>query len=314
MNTTVTAAGGPHLRAVGRHVLLLLLTLLVLLAATPAGATTPPAPSTIDRSAVGDLTLTPPPGDDPVDPGPADDDEPPADDEPPVEDDGTADDPSEPGPDEPANSQDGPGGFIPPKSKPKFTLTAQCIPKPGFLYAAKWPSAPAGSTYIMQWREAGGPVAALAGKSGFVPSGEGDFQARVLVVHMGNLVHAFGWTDVSVDCPDPEVTIDVTPHCDPEPGLAYEIAVQDPPGGNLAYKAQWRQPGGAVQTVDGQSGTIATGEGTFEIRGVLHYQGPGFYPTDWATVVVDCPHDPGDEPGGDEPEDAPVPGLPTFTG
>lgn len=306
MNTTVTAAGGSHLRAVGRHVLLLLLTLLVLLAATPAGATAPPTPSTIDRSAVGNLT--PPPGDDPVDPGPADDDAPPADD------DASADAPSEPSADEPDNGQDGPGGLIPPKSKPKFTLTAQCIPKPGFLYAAKWPSAPAGSTYIMQWREVGGPIAALGGKSGFVPSGEGDFQARVLVLHMGNLVHAFGWTDVSVDCPDPGVTIEVTSHCDPEPGLAYEIAVQDPPGGNLAYKAQWREPGGAVQTVDGQSGTIATGEGTFEIRGVLHHQGPGFYPTDWVTVVVDCPGDPGDEPGGDEPEDAPVPGVPTFTG
>lgn len=313
MNTTVTAAGG-SLRALGRHVLLLLLTLLVLLAATPAGATTPPASSAIDRSAVGDLTLMPPPGDDPVDPGPANDDDPPVDDEPPVDDDEPADDPSEPDPDAPVNGQDGPGGFIPPKSKPKFTLTAQCIPKPGFLYAAKWPSAPAGSTYLMQWREVGGPVAALAGKSGFVPSGEGDFQARVLVLHLGNLVHAFGWTDVSVDCPDPEVTIDVTPHCDPEPGLAYEIAVQDPPEGNLAYKAQWREPGGAVQTVDGQSGTIASGEGTFEIRGVLHYQGPGFYATDWVTVVVDCPDDPGDEPGDDEPEDAPVPGLPNFTG
>ena len=303
MNTTVTAAGGHHLRAVGRHVLLLLLTLLVLLAATPAGATTPPARTTVD-----DLRLTPPPEHDPADPGPADDDTPADGDDMPSE-----GEPSEPALDEPAVPA-GPGGLIPPKGKPKFTLAPQCIPKPGFLYQAKWPSAPAGSAYLLQWREVGGPIAALGGTSGFVASGEGDFQARVLVVHQGDLVHAFGWADVSVDCPDPKVTIDVTPHCEPEPGLAYEIDVQDPPGGAIAFKAQWREQGGPVQTVDGQSGTIATGEGTFEFRGVLHYQGPGFYPTDWVTVVVDCPDDPGGEPGGDEHEDAPVPGLPTFTG
>ena len=111
---------------------------------------------------------------------------------------------------------------------------------------------------------------------------------------------------------EPTVTIGVEPRCVPQPGIAYEISVDSPPPGALAYKAQWREPGGQVQTVDGQSGVLPTGEGDFEIRGVLHYQGPGFYPTDFVEVAVDCPDDPGG--GGDRYDDPPLVGTPNFTG
>jgi hypothetical protein len=111
---------------------------------------------------------------------------------------------------------------------------------------------------------------------------------------------------------EPTVTIDVEPRCAPQPGVAYEISVDSPPPGALAYKAQWREPGGQVQTVDGQSGSIPTGEGEFEIRGVLHYQGPGFYPTDFVEVAVDCPGDPG--AGDGRSDDPPLVGTPNFTG
>lgn len=109
---------------------------------------------------------------------------------------------------------------------------------------------------------------------------------------------------------EPTVTIDVEPRCAPQPGVAYEIFVDSPPPGALAYNAQWREPAGQVQTVDGQSGVLPTGEGDFEIRGVLHHQGPGFYPTDFVEVAVDCP-DPGD---GGRSDDPPLVGTPNFTG
>lgn len=107
--------------------------------------------------------------------------------------------------------------------------------------------------------------------------------------------------------PEPTVTIDAHGVCDPHAGIDYAIAVQNPPDGAIAYKAQWRVPDGQVQTVDGQSGVIPTGEGHFEIRGVLHYQGPGFYPTEFTDVTVDCDDD---YPGGDRP----IIVRPNFTG
>jgi len=106
--------------------------------------------------------------------------------------------------------------------------------------------------------------------------------------------------------PEPTVTLEVAPHCAPEPGLTYAIEVVSPPQGALAYKAQWRGDDGVVHTVAGQSGTIATGEGAFEIRGMLHHQGPGFYATDFVDVVIDC--------ADDTPDDLPRPGTPNFTG
>ncbi|MBW3604809.1 MAG: hypothetical protein KY460_07855 [Actinobacteria bacterium] len=57
--------------------------------------------------------------------------------------------------------------------------------------------------------------------------------------------------------------------------------------------------------MDGQAGTIPTGEGQFEVRGVLHDQGPGFYPTEFVDVTVDC---------HDDPVDPPIVVPPTFTG
>lgn len=105
--------------------------------------------------------------------------------------------------------------------------------------------------------------------------------------------------------PEPRVTIDASGVCNPHPGIVYAIDVQSPPGGALAYRAQWREPGGPVTTMDGQAGTISTGEGQFEVRGVLHYKGPGFYPTEFVAVTVDCP---------DDPVDPPIVVPPTFTG
>jgi hypothetical protein len=112
---------------------------------------------------------------------------------------------------------------------------------------------------------------------------------------------------------EPTATIDLDPRCEPDAGIAYDVAIAPEPDGPLAYKAQWRTPGGAVQTVDGQHGVISTGEGTFEVRGVVHYQGPGFYATDFVTVIVDCadPGEPHDDPVW--PDD-PRPATPTFTG
>ncbi len=110
--------------------------------------------------------------------------------------------------------------------------------------------------------------------------------------------------------PDPTVTIAVGGVCEPHIGIVYEIDVDAPPDGSVAYKAQWREPGGPVHTVDGKSGLISTGEGDFEVRGVLHDEGPGFHATEFVAVHVAC-----DDPGWPEwPDDRPLPGTPNFTG
>jgi hypothetical protein len=217
----------------------------------------------------------------------------------------------------------GPGDVAQPEPQPYVAVTPDCSPE-GFYYDLVHPTAPQGAIYAAQWREApGGQVNNLGinTKSGFVPSGQGDFQVRGVVVLQGQPIYTFAWTDVTVFCPglqipepdDPVVTIDVQPRCEPHAGIAYEIEVESPPQGALAYKAQWREQGGQVHTVDGQQGVIPTGEGYFEIRGVLHYQGPGFYATEFVGVTVDCADDPGGG-GSFPPDDAPRPGTPTFTG
>lgn len=212
--------------------------------------------------------------------------------------------------------------------QPTIALKPSCNPD-GFHFAIVYPNAPRGAIFVAQWREApNGPVNTLGMnvKSGFVNSGQGDFQVRAIITLQGQPVHKFDWTNVTVFCPGmktpepvgPVVTIDVEPRCEPDPGIAYAITVESPPPGPLAYKAQWREENGPVQSVAGQNGVIATGEGDFEIRGVLYDQGPGFYATEFVDVTVDCADDPGDggdDPGDDlPPSDPPRPGRPTFTG
>lgn len=231
---------------------------------------------------------------------------------------------------------DGPDDFQLPELAPALVLSPDCNPD-GFHYSMFHPDAPEGAVYAGEYREApDGPIQALPfdQPSGFVASGEGDFQVRGVIVNQGQLVHGYDWTDVTVFCPDiqipppgrTEVTIDVDPVCEPDAGLDYAIEATNVPNEPVAYKAQWRElAGDVVHTVDGQAGSIATGEGTFEIRGVLHDQGPGFHASDWAEVTVDCTEEPGGEPtpeptpedepeGGLDPDDLPRPGTPTFTG
>lgn len=293
MNTTTTAMT----HRAGRPALVLLLALLVMLTSiapalaapsTPDDLTVAPAGPDPDPSDLGDLTAVP------VDPDPG----------PLASDDLTAVpvDPDPTGPDDITLPEDDP------RPTPSLELTPGCDPV-GFGFALTAKGLPKGAIVVIQWREApDGAVHTVPSAAGFVGSGEGTFQVRGTIVFNGHPVWRIDWTDVTVDCdtPEPQVTIDVTPHCVPEAGVAYEIDVVSPPEGAVAYKAQWRGTDGDVHTVDGQSGTIPTGEGAFEIRGVLHYQGPGFYATDFVDVAIDCTDD--------TPDDAPLPGVPNFTG
>lgn len=206
----------------------------------------------------------------------------------------------------------GPGGLT---LAPALLATPDCNPD-GFYYKMVHTTAPEGSIYQAQWREApNGPVknAPFNQASGFIASGQGDFQVRGVIVHQGEPFHSYDWKDVTVFCPGiklppserTEVTIDVAPQCDPTEGITYGIQVVDAPNGDQAHKAQWRELGGQVASVEGTNGTIATGQGTFEVRGVVYVQNqPGFFASDWTQVTVDCPDEPGDDPG-DEPEDEP---------
>lgn len=297
MNTTTTAIT-PR---TSRLALVLLLALLVLFGTVaPALAAPPTMP--------GELTL-PPVGPDPdPDPtGPGDIVLPEADPDPdPTGADDLTATPVDPGPTHPGDLK------LPeadPRPTPSIVLTPGCDPV-GFGFALSPAGLPKGAVLVLQWRAApAGAVQTIPTTgAGFIESGEGDFQVRGTIVFKGQPVFRIDWTDVTVDCdtPEPAVTIDVAPHCEPEAGLTYDIEVVSPPDGPVAYKAQWRGDDGVVHTVDGQSGTIATGEGTFEIRGVLHHQGPGFYATDFVEVVIDC--------SDDTPDDLPRPGTPNFTG
>jgi hypothetical protein len=200
---------------------------------------------------------------------------------------------------------------VAPTPQTSLTLTPSCDPA-GFDFQLTMPL-PAGGTKILQWRPAGGAptTAFITTGTGSVASGEGKFQARGVGMHpAGGLVAVTAWVPVTVECERPNVTIDVLPTCDPD-GLHYEIDVDHAPAGPVAYKAQWRALGGGVHVVDGQTGEIPTGEGAFEIRGVLHDQGPGMHVSEWVRAVVGCPDQPVDPR---DPDDDIRPGVPTFTG
>lgn len=222
----------------------------------------------------------------------------------------------------------GPTDFKQADDQPRLDLQDSCNPD-GFSYDMHHPQADPNSLYLLQWREKGtNQNNNVQGKSGFVPSGTGTFEARGAILWQGQLVHQYDWHEVTVFCPglkpggggggtddEPTVTIDLDEQCDPEAGFSYEITVTSPPQGNTAVELQWREaPDGPVQKVDGDSGTVASGEGTFLARGVLHYQGPGFYASDFVEVVVDCTETPGGDPGDDDPDDKPRRGNPNFTG
>lgn len=199
-----------------------------------------------------------------------------------------------------------------PKPTPELVLTPGCDPA-GFSFGLDGPALPEGAGVTIQWRTApAGPLHTVpTAVDGFVDSGQGHFLVRAVIFVGGQPVHRVDWTDVVVRCrtPRPTVTIDVAPTCDAGGAIDYAIHSTSEPEGPVAYKAQWRVSGGDITTVDGQSGRILTGEGTFQIRGVMHHQGPGFYASDLVDVVVDCPDD-----VPDTPDDAPRPGIPTFTG
>lgn len=228
---------------------------------------------------------------------------------------------------------DGPTDIAVPEVAPTLAVVPDCDPD-GFHYTMVHPDAPANAVHALQYREApNGPIQALpiGPASGFVPSGEGTFLVRGAIVVQGQPFHQYDWVEVTVFCPGlvptpegpTEVEIDLTPVCEPAPGVEYAITISNAPDGPLAHTAQWRELGGGpVTTVDGQAGTLATGEGTVEVRGVVHAQGPGFHASDWAEVTVDCTDpggdddpDPEDEPEDEpDPDDVPRPGTPTFTG
>jgi hypothetical protein len=178
---------------------------------------------------------------------------------------------------------------------------------------------PAGFTYnvagdvlpddvvTVQWREApAGPVHDLgAATSGQVSSGNGSFEARALVVRSGELTHTIDWTPIIVRC-RPYVVIEAYGVCTPHVGIHYEIDLLNPPDGDYVYEVQWRAQGGEFHTVEGQSGFIATGEGHFEVRGVVHHDEYGSWRSDTVDVVVDCHREP--------PVDPPIIVPPNFTG
>lgn len=285
----------------GRQIFVLLIALLaVLVSIAPALAASPD----IDPAVAPDTLATPVPDgaddatgpDDPVDPGDLELAPP-----------GPGDGPVLRTPDVPEIEID-----PTPQPTPKLVLTPSCDPA-GFSFGLGGPALPEGAGVTIQWRKApDGPLHTVpTAAEGFVDSGQGHFKVRAVVFVGRQPVHRIDWTDVVVRCrtPRPTVTIDVAPTCDAGGALDYEIHTASAPQGPLAYKAQWRVPGGDIHTVDGQSGRILTGEGSFEIRGVMQYQGPGFYATDFVDVVVDCPDD-----VPDIPDDTPRPGIPTFTG
>jgi hypothetical protein len=197
---------------------------------------------------------------------------------------------------------------LPPPEPPSLELQPACDPA-GFTYDVAG-DVPPGNVVTVAWREApDGPIHDLgATTSGAVLSGEGSFDVRATMTSGGEVVHTIDWTSIDVECETrrPQVIIDAFGVCAPHVGIHYEIDLLNPPDGDYVYEVQWRAQGGAFHTVEGQSGFIATGEGHFEVRGVVHHDEYGSWRSEIVEVTVDCHREP--------PVDPPIIVPPNFTG
>ena len=108
--------------------------------------------------------------------------------------------------------------------------------------------------------------------------------------------------DLSGDLPPkPKVAVAAAAVCDPSRGISYEITTQHAPDNMTGLEMQWKDKNGATSQSLGQSGTVPSGEGVFDVRALMHTT-KGFYASGWQEVVVDCSVD---RPRRDHP---------TFTG
>lgn len=206
----------------------------------------------------------------------------------------------------------------------ELALDPTCLPKAGFQYKITPHNVPDDQPnhvfdVRMYWRQQGEALAQVISNQldGFVASGSGAFEAKVAVHGLlnGNEYTAFDgeWQPVSVICdlkePEhrPYATVDIDPICEAKTGLGYEVTAHHLPEEPDHYRFHWRKPGEQFQVAMTQSGFVASGDGEFEVRGLVIHDGHGYY-TPWTDVVVTCPTDRGN-PGDDI-----VPGDPNFTG
>jgi hypothetical protein len=194
----------------------------------------------------------------------------------------------------------------------------RCEPAAGFDYEFVVDETDGPLTYHLEWKELGdpGPGQQVDGRTGSVDSGPGVFVLEGVALADGDLIFE-GRVRVVVDCPepDPTVTVDVRPVCEPEPGFHYDISVAPVPEDLDTYELWWRELGGVLDLETDESGFIASGEGTFEVRGVVITQDQFRFESAWVVVTVDCSIDPDPDP---DPDDDPDPDIrrrrPNFTG
>jgi hypothetical protein len=193
--------------------------------------------------------------------------------------------------------EDAPAEDAPPEDTATDQLVAEprCEPTTGFDYEFVVDETDGPLTYHLTWKELGdpGPGQDVDGRTGSVDSGPGVFVLEGVALADGDLVFE-GRTRVIVDCPetDPTVTLDVRPVCDPEPGFEYQISVAPEPEDLESYELLWRELGGVLDLETDQSGFVASGEGSFEVRGVVITQAQFRYESEWVVVTVDCSDDP----------------------
>lgn len=206
----------------------------------------------------------------------------------------------------------------------ELALAPTCLPKAGFHYKITPHNVPEDQPnhvfdVRLYWRQQGDALAQVISNQldGFVASGSGAFEAKVAVHGLlnGNEYTAYDgeWQKVSVICdfkqpePRPYSKLGVEPTCSPKAGMNYEVTAHELPEEPDHYRFHWRRPGEQFQVAMEPSGFVATGEGAFEVRGLVIHDGHGYY-TPWTDVVVTCP-----AKGGDPGDDI-VPGDPNFTG
>jgi hypothetical protein len=210
-------------------------------------------------------------------------------------------------------AQDPEPGDAPPD---QLQASPRCEPEPGFDYEFVVNETDGPLTYHLTWKATGdpGPGQQVDGRTGSVDSGPGVFLLEGVALADGDLIFE-GRIQVEVDCPepDPTVTVEVRPVCEPEPGFHYEIHIAPVPEDLDTYELWWRELGGVLDLETDDSGFIASGDGSFEVRGAVVTQGQFRYESAWVVVTVDCSEDP--DP---DPEDEPDPDIrrrrPNFTG